>query len=96
MILLAGLFSLAAAGLGLVNTGANYNADIVFFLVLQAAFPEWVVLVVVLLAVLLVMSTADTLFNALASVVTADLPRMLDDPSRSTLTAAGARSSRAG
>lgn len=88
MILLAGLFGLAAAGLGLVNTGANYNADIAFFLVLQEAFPEWVVLVVVLLAVLLVMSTADTLFNALASVVTADLPRVLDDPSRERLTAA--------
>ena len=88
MIVLAGLFGVAAAGLGLVNTGANYNADIAFFLVLQEAFPEWVVLVVVLLAVLLVMSTADTLFNAIASVVTADLPRILNDPSTGTLTAA--------
>ncbi|PSQ24319.1 sodium:proline symporter [Halobacteriales archaeon QS_8_65_32] len=88
MILLAGLFGLAAAGLGLVRTGANYNADIAFFLVLQEAFPEWVVLAVVLLAVLLVTSTADTLFNAIASVVTADLPRVLDDPSRGTLTTA--------
>jgi Na+/proline symporter len=88
MIVLAGLFGVAAAGLGLVNTGANYNADIAFFLVLQEAFPEWIVLIVVLLAVLLVMSTADTLFNAIASVVTADLPRVLDDPSRGTLTAA--------
>jgi Na+/proline symporter len=88
MIVLAGLFGVAAAGLGLVNAGANYNADIAFFLVLQEAFPEWVVLVVVLLAVLLVMSTADTLFNAIASVVTADLPRILNDPSTGTLTAA--------
>jgi Na+/proline symporter len=88
MIVLAGLFGVAAAGLGLVTTGANYNADIAFFLVLEEAFPEWVVLAVVLLAVLLVMSTADTLFNAIASVVTADLPRVLDDPSRGTLTAA--------
>jgi len=53
---------------------------------LNEAFPEWLVLVVVLLALLLVMSTADTLFNAMASIVTTDLPRLLNDPSDRTLT----------
>lgn len=55
-------------------------------MLLNEAFPEWLVLVVVLLALLLVMSTADTLFNAMASIVTTDLPRLLNDPSDRTLT----------
>ncbi|MEA5386543.1 sodium:proline symporter [Haloarculaceae archaeon H-GB11] len=81
MIVVAGLFGLAATGLGIVDG----NASIAFFLVLDAAFPEWVTFAVTLIAVLLVMSTADTLFNAIASVVTADLPRLLDDPDDGTL-----------
>jgi SSS family solute:Na+ symporter len=83
MIFLAGLFGVAASGLGLVGSG---NASIAFFLVLNRAFPEWVTLVIVVLAILLVMSTADTLFNALASIVTADLPRLIEDPDHRTLT----------
>jgi SSS family solute:Na+ symporter len=83
MIFLAGLFGVAAAGLGLIEDG---NASIAFFLVLNRAFPEWVTLVIVILVVLLVMSTADTLFNALASLVTADLSRLLEDPDQRTLT----------
>lgn len=83
MILLAGLFGLAADGLGLV--GGAGEASISFFLVLQEAFPAWVVLAIVLLAILLVMSTADTLFNAISSLVTADLPYLIDAPSDRTL-----------
>jgi len=82
MILLAGLFGLAAAGMGLTESG---GASVAFFLVLQEAFPAWVTLAVVVLAVLLVMSTADTLFNAIASIVTADLPRLIEDPTETTL-----------
>lgn len=74
MVFLAGLFGLAASGLGLVDG----NASIAFFLVVTEVFPDAVVLGIVILAVLLVMSSADTLFNALSSVVTADLPRVLD------------------
>ena len=88
MVLLSGLFGLAAAGLGLVETATD--ASVSFFLVVNEAFPEWAVLAVVLLALLLVTSSADTLFNAIASVVTADLPRVLDEPSERTLTT-GAR-----
>jgi Na+/proline symporter len=84
MIVVSGLFGLAAAGLGIVDG----NASVAFFLVLNQAFPEWVTLAVTLIAVLLVMSTADTLFNAIASVVTADLPRLLDDADDSTLSLA--------
>jgi len=82
MILLAGLFGVAAAALGLTGEG---TASIAFFLVLEAAFPTWVTLAVVVLAVLLVMSSADTMFNAIASVVTADLARLLEDPDQRTL-----------
>lgn len=88
MVLLSGLFGLAAAGLGLVETAAD--ASVSFFLVVNEALPEWAAFTVVLLALLLVMSSADTLFNAIASVVTADLPRVLENPSDRTLTA-GAR-----
>ncbi len=82
MILLAGLFGVAAAALGLTEQG---TASIAFFLVLEEAFPTWVTLAVVVLAVLLVMSSADTMFNAIASVVTADLARLFDDADQRTL-----------
>ncbi|WP_306052735.1 sodium:solute symporter family transporter [Natronococcus wangiae] len=82
MILLAGLFGVAAAALGLTEAG---TASVAFFLVLEEAFPTWVTLAVVVLAVLLVMSSADTMFNAIASVVTADLARVFDDVEQRTL-----------
>ena len=81
MVLLAGLFGVAAAGLGVVGD----SPGIAFFLVVNAAFPEWVTLVVVVLAVLLVASSADTVLNAIASVATADIARALDDPDDATL-----------
>ncbi|MFC4438966.1 MULTISPECIES: sodium:solute symporter family transporter [Natrialbaceae] len=82
MILLAGLFGVAAAALGLTEPG---TASVAFFLVLEEAFPTWVTLAVVVLAVLLVMSSADTMFNAIASVVTADLARVFDGVDQRTL-----------
>ena len=88
IVFLAALFGLVAAGRAEIVTdvtSAGYNADVAFFVLLQSAFPEWLVLAVVLLALLLVMSSVDTLFNALASLVTADLPRLLSDPDDRTL-----------
>ncbi|WP_435144971.1 sodium:solute symporter family transporter [Halobaculum sp. P14] len=82
MVLLAGLFGVVAAGLGLLDAAAP---SVAFFVVVAAALPEWATLGVVVLVVLLVTSTADTLCNALASVVTVDLSRLLDDPSAGTL-----------
>jgi len=79
MILLAGLFGIAASALGLTGEG---NASIAFFLVLESVFPTWVTLAVVILVILLVMSSADTMFNAIASVVTADLARLVDADQR--------------
>ena len=89
MVVTAGLFGLAATGLdSLVTAGPGYNADVAFFLVVNASFSDPVTLAVVLIAVLLVTSTADTLFNAIASVATADLGRLLADPDDETLTLA--------
>ena len=89
VVLLAGLFGVVARGyVDVVTDPASdaYNASVAFFVLLNEAFPEPLVLAVVLLALLLVASTADTLFNAMASVVTADLPRLLDSPTDRTLT----------
>ena len=88
IVFFAALFGLVAVGHADVVTDVTsqaYNADVVFFVLLGTAFPEWVVLAVVLLALLLVMSSVDTLFNALSSLVTADLGRLLADPDDRTL-----------
>lgn len=77
---LLGIIAVGRADVVTDVTSAAYNADVAFFILLQSAFPEWLVLAVVLLTLLLVMSSVDTLFNALASVVTADLPRILTAP----------------
>ena len=89
IVFLAGLFGVIARGyvdLVVDPTNSAYNASIAFFVLLSEAFPDAVVLGVTLLALLLVMSTADTLFNAISSIVTADLPRLLPDPDDRTLT----------
>lgn len=83
IVLVAGLFGVAAAGYGLLDVSGD--ASVALFVLVLETLPEWVGLIVVLLAVLLVMSTADTLFNAIASVVTGDLPLVLDSPSERTL-----------
>lgn len=79
MVLLAGLFGVAAAGLGLTADGGS---SVAFFLVVLEAFPTWVALSVVILAVLLVASSADTMCNAIASLVTVDLARLVDADGR--------------
>jgi Na+/proline symporter len=76
MVLLAGVFGPIAVGLGLVEAPAD--ASIAFFLVVTDTLPDAAVVAVAVLALLLVVSSADTLFNAIASVVTADLPRLLE------------------
>jgi Na+/proline symporter len=88
VVFLAGLFGVLARGHVEIVTAAEspeYNASIALFLLLEEAFSEPLVLGITLLALLLVMSSADTLFNAMASVVTADLPRLVADPADRTL-----------
>jgi Na+/proline symporter len=79
-IVLFGLFGVAAAGLGLGD-----NPSTAFFAVVDAALPDVLLLVVVALAAVLVASTADTLFNAIASIATADLSLVVEDPDERTL-----------
>jgi Na+/proline symporter len=78
MVVLAGVFGPLAVGLGLIEAPAD--ASVSFFLVVTEVLPDAAVVAVAVLAVLLVVSSADTLFNAIASVVTVDLPRLLDVP----------------
>jgi Na+/proline symporter len=88
VVFLAALLGVVAVGHADVVTdvgAAGYNADVAFFVLLNAAVPEWVVLAVVLLALVLVMSSVDSLFSALASLVTVDLARLLDEPGDRTL-----------
>lgn len=86
VLVVATLLGVVAVGNAAVETsGAGYNAGIAFFVLLEGAFGEWLVLGVLLLALALVMSTADSLCNALSSLVTADLPRLLEDPDDRTL-----------
>jgi SSS family solute:Na+ symporter len=85
-VFLGALLGVIARGhADVVVAGADYNASVAFFVLLTETFPSWLVLAVVLLALMLVMSTADTLLNAVASLVTADLPRLLGDPDDRTL-----------
>ncbi|MFB6194493.1 MAG: sodium:proline symporter [Halobaculum sp.] len=88
VVFLAGLFGVLARGrldLTVDPTSEAYDASVAFFLLANDAFPEWIAVCVVLVAVVLVTSSADTMFNALASLVTADLSRLLADPSDRTL-----------
>jgi len=79
LVFVAALFGVVAVGNAAVVTdvtAAGYNADVALFVLLGEALPEWLVVAVVLLALLLVMSSVDTLFNALSSLVTVDLARI--------------------
>lgn len=70
MILLAGILGLLAANFG-------FNDDRAFFsLIQQLSLPLWVVMVVLVLALALVMSTLSSLLNGIASVLTVDLIRL--------------------
>lgn len=75
-----GLFGLAAVGLGRAET-----PSVALFSVLLDAMPPVLVLALVLLGLLLVMSSADTLINGLASIVAVDARRALPEASASTL-----------
>jgi Na+/proline symporter len=70
IIIAMGLFGLAAVGLGQAAT-----PSVALFSVLLAAVPPWLTIVLVLLGLALVMSTADTLLNGIASIVAVDVHR---------------------
>ena len=82
MVFLAGLFGVVAAGRGLVDG----NAGVSLFLVVNEALPDPLALATVALATLLVASTADTILNAIASIVTTDVAEFVGGVPERTLT----------
>ena len=74
LIIGAGLFGLWAVGNGLVD--ADRPASIALFTLALDLLPGWALVVLVALALMLVMSSMDTLLNGIASVFTTDLPRI--------------------
>lgn len=75
MIIAAGLFGLWAVGAGLVDS--ERPASIALFSLALEVLPQWALLLLVALALVLVMSSMDTLLNGMASIITADLPRLM-------------------
>ncbi|MFB6188331.1 MAG: sodium:proline symporter [Halapricum sp.] len=84
LVLLAGLLGVIAAGEVTLGQGGYVYANAYFALVFET-LPSGAALVVALLALLLVVSTVDTLYNAIASIVTADLPRFEATPAGTPL-----------
>ena len=70
VVLLAGLFGLLAVGMGLLE-----SPSAALFEVVLSVAPTWVLMVLLMLALALVMSSADTLINAIAAVFTVDIAR---------------------
>lgn len=77
IVLISGLFGVVATGLGMLDDAAASTA---FFVVIDSTLAAPLVFGVAILATLLVTSSADTLFNAIASLVTTALRRLDDNP----------------
>ena len=94
-MVLNGAITFIAAGLGVVArasapivtdvTAAGYNADAALFILVDTLVPG-LSLAVLFLALMLVISSMDSLFNALASLLTTDIGRVLPAVAPGTLT----------
>ena len=81
IILLAGLLGIIAVGMDVAST-----PSVALFSLVVDVMPVWAVIVVLVLALVLVMSSLDTLLNGMASTVTTDLARTKPDlPGRTLL-----------
>tara|TARA_A100001037_G_scaffold299113_1_gene324059 strand:- start:4287 stop:5672 length:1386 start_codon:yes stop_codon:yes gene_type:complete len=88
IVILAGLFGVIARGhVNLITdpTDPGYNASSAFFLLFQTVSPEPILVGVLILAILLTIGSADSLLNALSSLITADLPKYFNIPSDTSL-----------
>ena len=63
----------------------GYNASSSLFLLFQTVSPEPILVGVLILAILLTIGSADSLLNALSSIITADLPKYFNTPSDNSL-----------
>jgi len=82
VVFLAGTFGLIAVSRGLADVPA-----VALFEVVLSLAPAWVLLVLLVLALALVMSSADTLLNAITAVFTVDIARFYPAVSPRTLRA---------
>ncbi len=73
MIIIGGLAGIMTVGKGIDVAGPE--ASVAMFSLIVGVLPTWAVIVVLVLALVLVMSSLDTLLNGIASVVTTDLAR---------------------
>ena len=71
LILLAGMMGIMAVG----NDVVGDRASVALFSLVINILPTWAIVVVLVLALVLVMSSLDTILNGIASVVTSDLAR---------------------
>ncbi len=71
IMLVAGLFGILAA-----SFGAGETPSTAVFSLAGMLFPSWLLIAIYILALLLVMSTVDTLLNAIASLATVDRSKM--------------------
>ncbi len=70
IIIIAGIFGIIAVGSNLAET-----PSVALFSLVLNTIPGWALMVVLVLAIVLVMSSLDTLLNGMASTVTIDLSR---------------------
>ncbi len=75
LILLTGFLGIVAVGQDVVGDAPS----VALFSLVQDVMPDWAVVVVLVLALVLVMSSMDTLLNGIASTVTSDLARFKPD-----------------
>lgn len=71
VIAVAGVFGLMAVGHGIPAE----KGSVALFVLATEVLPPWAILVLLILALALVMSSMDTLLNGIASVITVDLAR---------------------
>ncbi len=75
LILLAGMMGVMAVGKDVVGD----KASVALFSLVIDVLPTWAIVVVLVLALALVMSSLDTILNGIASAVTSDLARFRPD-----------------
>lgn len=71
------VFAMGMFGLAFVAQGYEGPASTAVFAVLFDALPLWAMLIVMVLGLALVMSSADTIINAVASIIAVDLGRAM-------------------
>ena len=72
IVIIAGLLGLIAFSLGVIPEGGE---SIALFSLIVTTFPEWLVVVMIVLSLALVASSMDTLFNGIVSLIVIDLAR---------------------